>query len=212
MGENGEEMPYSYDLTHENILKSAAEHFKNEGFREASIRSICHDAGVTNGAFYAHFNSKEDLFNDLVGDAIDGLNKIYSEEEDEYESVRNTEDILKAFKKTYLSTDKLIRYMCTKREPLLLVVESSGGTGYEYFKDMLIDNEIENMKQFLELCKPHVKSIEAISDNIIRLGTTFLVDSIFNGLKKGMTAEEIIEEIKAVSEYCIAGYRKLMEI
>ncbi len=205
-------MPYSYEMTHKNILKSASEHFKSEGFREASIRSICHDAGVTNGAFYAHFNSKEDLFNDLVADAIEGLTKIYSDEEDKYEDVRNAEDIINAFKKTYLSTDKLIRYMCTQREALILVVESSAGTAHEHFKDMLIENEIESMKQFIAHCKPYVKSVEAISDNIIRLGTTFLIDSIFNGLKNGMTADEIIEEIKAVTEYCIAGYRKLMEI
>ena len=38
----------------------------DKGFSGASIRQICKDAGVTNGAFYAHLASKEDLFDKIV--------------------------------------------------------------------------------------------------------------------------------------------------
>ena len=67
-------MSYDYNKTHELILKSAEEQFQKEGFRNASIRRICSDAGVTNGAFYAHFDSKEALFKELVEPAVEGLN------------------------------------------------------------------------------------------------------------------------------------------
>lgn len=54
-------MPYDYESTHRQILLSAMKNFSEVGFRDASIRTICKDAGVTNGAFYAHFKSKDDL-------------------------------------------------------------------------------------------------------------------------------------------------------
>lgn len=49
------------------ILSAAMKEFLEKGFRAASLRSIVKAAGVTTGAFYGYFKSKEDLFEALVG-------------------------------------------------------------------------------------------------------------------------------------------------
>ena len=46
-------MGYDFEKTHKLILESAKNHFAQNGFEGASIRQICKDAGVTNGAFYS---------------------------------------------------------------------------------------------------------------------------------------------------------------
>ncbi len=59
-------MPYSKDhkLRSKNrILRSATELFCREGFEKVSIGQIMKLARMTHGAFYAHFESKEALFN-----------------------------------------------------------------------------------------------------------------------------------------------------
>ncbi len=59
-------MPYSKDhkLRSKNrILQSATELFCREGFEKVSIGQIMKLARMTHGAFYAHFESKEALFN-----------------------------------------------------------------------------------------------------------------------------------------------------
>ena len=46
----------------QKILKSAFSLFTEHGFDNVSIDQIMGDAGMTRGAFYAHFSSKSDLY------------------------------------------------------------------------------------------------------------------------------------------------------
>lgn len=46
---------------HEKILKEAARAFRERGFDGAGVAEIMKAAGLTHGAFYAHFASKEEL-------------------------------------------------------------------------------------------------------------------------------------------------------
>lgn len=47
--------------TERAILKATVELAREKGFDRVSIRAICARAGITTGAFYHHFPSKEDL-------------------------------------------------------------------------------------------------------------------------------------------------------
>ena len=59
--------------TRSSLLSSAAKLICRKGITEASVDDIAIDAGYTKGAFYANFQSKEEMF--LVM-----LDKAYSEE------------------------------------------------------------------------------------------------------------------------------------
>ena len=205
-------MSYDYQQTHENILKSARKHFKRNGFRNASIRTICKDAGVTNGAFYAHFSSKEELFGCIVRPCIEGLLNLYSSEKEQFFDIKCSEDIIEAFKKSYSSYEKAISYICGHKEEFLLLLDSGEGSGYECFLNTLINEETENTLKFLTVSKKFISKKENISENIARLGASFLIMTIFNGLRNDQTADEIVKETSVVSEYCIAGYRHTLGI
>ena len=44
------------------ILNAALELMRKDGFEAVTVRDICTRAGITTGAFYHHFKSKEELF------------------------------------------------------------------------------------------------------------------------------------------------------
>lgn len=44
------------------ILNAALELMHRDGFDSVTVRDICQKAGITTGAFYHHFKSKEELF------------------------------------------------------------------------------------------------------------------------------------------------------
>lgn len=46
---------------HERIVKEASRLFRERGFENVTVSEVMKAAGLTHGAFYAHFNSKEDL-------------------------------------------------------------------------------------------------------------------------------------------------------
>jgi AcrR family transcriptional regulator len=48
--------------TRAKILESAVKLFSTRGFSAASVDDICEEAGISKGAFYHHFESKQALF------------------------------------------------------------------------------------------------------------------------------------------------------
>ncbi len=46
---------------HERIVKEASRLFRERGFENVSVAEVMKAAGLTHGAFYAHFGSKEEL-------------------------------------------------------------------------------------------------------------------------------------------------------
>jgi AcrR family transcriptional regulator len=47
--------------TRQRIIEAAGRRFKKDGIDGSGIATLMADAGLTNGAFYAHFTSKQDL-------------------------------------------------------------------------------------------------------------------------------------------------------
>lgn len=47
--------------TKERIFRAAKEILKKKGYDALSIKNICEEAGVSNGSFYHHFKTKDDL-------------------------------------------------------------------------------------------------------------------------------------------------------
>lgn len=52
--------------TIEKLKKAGKEEFLENGYQRASLRKICKSAGVTTGAFYFSFESKEALFKAIL--------------------------------------------------------------------------------------------------------------------------------------------------
>jgi TetR/AcrR family transcriptional regulator, transcriptional repressor for nem operon len=46
---------------HERIVKEASRLFRERGFENVTVAEVMKAAGLTHGAFYAHFDSKEEL-------------------------------------------------------------------------------------------------------------------------------------------------------
>ena len=56
--------------TRQRILEAAGRRFKEDGIDGAGVAAVMSDAGLTNGAFYAHFTSKEDLVAHVLTDQL----------------------------------------------------------------------------------------------------------------------------------------------
>jgi TetR/AcrR family transcriptional regulator, transcriptional repressor for nem operon len=46
---------------HERIVKEASRLFRERGFESVTVGEVMKAAGLTHGAFYAHFGSKQEL-------------------------------------------------------------------------------------------------------------------------------------------------------
>ena len=56
--------------TRQRIVEAAGRRFKQDGIDGAGVAVVMSDAGLTNGAFYGHFSSKEDLVANVLADQL----------------------------------------------------------------------------------------------------------------------------------------------
>ena len=53
--------PEHKEATRRRMIATAGRRFKSDGIDGSGIATLVADAGLTNGAFYGHFSSKDDL-------------------------------------------------------------------------------------------------------------------------------------------------------
>ena len=95
------------------MIRAAEKIFARDGFEAAKLEEIAAEAGYTRGAFYANFDSKEDLFFALLeGEISSRINTV----EQMTRSVRDPEDKLRAFREFFLT-------ICQDRRWSLLALE-----------------------------------------------------------------------------------------
>jgi TetR/AcrR family transcriptional regulator, transcriptional repressor for nem operon len=59
--------------TRERIIATAGRRLKRDGIEGSGVATLMKDAGLTNGAFYAHFPSKDDLVAEAITDQLHAL-------------------------------------------------------------------------------------------------------------------------------------------
>lgn len=59
------------EASRRHIVEVAAERFRSGGIAASGLAGIMSSAGLTNGAFYPHFDSKDDLVRESVAAALD---------------------------------------------------------------------------------------------------------------------------------------------
>jgi len=67
------------DKTHRRIIDVASRLFKENGVDATGVALVMKEAALTNGAFYAHFTSKEDLVEAVIADQIQRQIEIFQQ-------------------------------------------------------------------------------------------------------------------------------------
>jgi TetR/AcrR family transcriptional regulator, transcriptional repressor for nem operon len=89
--------------TRQRILEAAGRRFKQDGIDGAGVATLMSDAGLTNGAFYAHFASKEDLVANVLTDQLRA-------QRESFDSHAPDRAGLEAFVRSYLSPQHRDQY------------------------------------------------------------------------------------------------------
>ena len=82
--------------TRRRIVEAAGRRFKQDGIDGTGVAAVMSDAGLTNGAFYAHFASKDDLVANVIADQLRAQRHSFDTEPPERAG-------LEAFIRSYLS-------------------------------------------------------------------------------------------------------------
>ncbi|MEV0669232.1 TetR/AcrR family transcriptional regulator [Mycobacterium sp. NPDC050441] len=84
--------------TRQRIIETAGQRLKKDGIDGSGVAVLMSDAGLTNGAFYAHFGSKDDLVATVVADQLGAQEAVLA-------SLPEGRAALEQFVRDYLSAD-----------------------------------------------------------------------------------------------------------
>ncbi|KAB1307745.1 helix-turn-helix transcriptional regulator, partial [Bacteroides ovatus] len=108
--------------TLEKIQQAALAEFLDKGFLGASLRQIVKNAGVTTGAFYGYFSSKEALFNAIVEPHAAALMGRFMEAQTTFAELPEKEQPEHMGLESGRCVDWMVDYICTHREPVKLLL------------------------------------------------------------------------------------------
>ncbi len=197
-----------YELTHKKITDSGKANFLNDGYERANLRKICKDAGVTTGAFYRHFEDKEDLFVALVEPLANEILKFYSKFETEsFQSLKRDEleDLANINVNGSIET---ALYMFGKKDLFELLMYHAYGTKYANFVDKLVELEDENRKKVFQIVAGKRQMTE-IPETTIHLLDHAYINALCEIIIHSKTETEVKMNSKIVAEFFNNGWENL---
>lgn len=198
--------------TKARLLESARQEFIEKGYMKASLRNICKNAGVTTGALYFFFDSKEDLFEEIVEEAIQGISQRMKEHfEGEKEMLENKEQFhpsQEEYAEHLEMSEQIIHQLYRYRDEFLLVLTKSQGSKYENIKDDFIalsEKQSRLMRNGMACQNPEIQ----ISDAFIHWLAHEQVEMYIHTLSHIEKEEDAIAFIREGVAYTMAGWYKL---
>ncbi|MER0122245.1 TetR/AcrR family transcriptional regulator [Streptococcus sp. ZJ93] len=198
-----------YELTHKNILDSGKANFLKDGYERANLRKICKDAGVTTGAFYRHFEDKENLFFTLVEPLANAILEFYSKNETEFFQNLENDDLEGLIHIKKQASVDIALYLFKNRDIFELLMYKSYGTKYANFTDQLVELEDKNQKKVCHMLTVKKQVIEIPEITVHLLNHTY-ISSLSEIIMHSETEDELKVNSKIISEFFNVGWKNLI--
>ena len=130
------------------ILSAAKTEFLEKGFKSASLRNIVKDAGVTTGAFYGYFASKEELFDALVREKYEVFMGMYRGTQEAFTKLPPEEQVKSMGKLSGECLGRMLEYAYADLDVFRLLLCSAEGTRYENMVHDMVAEEVSATHSF----------------------------------------------------------------
>ena len=196
--------------TMERIQQAALEEFSEKGFLGASLRQIVKNAGVTTGAFYGYFSSKEALFASLVEPHAAALMGRFMEAQTSFADLAEEEQPKHMGEASGDYVDWMVDYICQHREPVKLLLTRAEGTGYENFVHNMVEVEVEYTLRYLEVLRRLGRSIPELSRSLCHIIASGMFNGLFEIVVHDMPREQALRDVEQFRSFYTGGWLKLM--
>lgn len=194
--------------TRELILKSARRQFLERGFQGASIRKIASDAGVTYGALYGYFGSKEELFYALTDPLVGRIMKKLDEIESAMLSLPAEKQLLGMNEAFTARLPELVELIFEDREIVKLVIGGAKGTKYENFLSELVKRDTHAISQAAE--NAEVPGVRMFDGQTLEIMMECYMAALFHLIVSGRDVQAVSHSMGLLTNVYEAGMLALM--
>ena len=155
------------EKTREKILDTAIKHFLRDGFSGASLRSIVKDAGLTTGAFYKYYPTKEMLFDALIDPYIEHIYEIYDEIIDDFEKLSAHDQTNNMSNAANDGTNQMIDYIYEHYDHFRLLFKCGDSGKYEAFIHNMVNKEMKATKKYMQIMKESGMDLLKVDESLM---------------------------------------------
>lgn len=196
--------------TLESIEQAAMQEFLEKGFQGASLRQIVKNAGVTTGAFYGYFSSKEALFNALVEPHAAALMGRFMEAQTSFAELPEEEQVSHMGDESGNYVRWMVDYICQHRDPVKLLLIRSEGTSYERFVHNMVEVEVEYTLRYIEVLRHLGKDVPELSNSICHIIASGMFNGLFEIAIHDMPKEQALQYVEQFRTFYTGGWLSLM--
>lgn len=180
----------------ELIIRAGKQEFLKYGYKGASLRNICKQAGVTTGAFYFQFENKEQLLDEILRPVITYFSAMVQKSTmEEFEGESSSAD----------GDEQMLEMLWNYKEECQILLKGTAGTAYEKVFEELQEGLRQGFLLFFG--KYGISDVdEKLLDVIVRMR----VESYLTIIRKEYTLEETKKLARQIGIYCDAGFEALV--
>ena len=196
--------------TLEKIQEAALTEFLDKGFLGASLRQIVKNAGVTTGAFYGYFSSKEALFASIVEPHAKALMSEFMEAQTSFS------ELPEELQPDHMGIESsncvhwMVDYICQHRDPVKLLLTRSEGTSYEHFVHNMVEVEVEYTLQYMDVLRRLGREVPQLSQSLCHIIVSGMMSGIFEIVIHDMPRDQALRDVDHLRDFYTAGWLKLM--
>ena len=196
--------------TLEKIQEAAMSEFLDKGFQGASLRQIVKNAGVTTGAFYGYFSSKEALFNALVEPHAAALMGKFMEAQTSFAKLPEEQQPDHMGEESSSCVHWMVDYICRHREPVKLLLTRAEGTGYEQFIHNMVEVEVESTLRYMEVLRHLGRDVPELSRSLCHIIASGMFSGLFEIVVHDMPREQAQRDVEQFRQFYTGGWLTLM--
>ena len=192
------------------IHQAAMKEFMGKGYKSASLRNIVKTAGVTTGAFYGYYKSKEELFEALVKEPYEYfMNRFIKAQKDfaALPEVNQPENL--SLTSGECMHDMLI-YAYKHLDEFKLILCRSEGTRFSQLIDEMVEIELKGTDDYLKVLEKLGRPAPHIDERLKHILITGMFNTFFEMIIHEMPLKDAEYYLKEMRAFYTAGWMKIM--
>lgn len=198
--------------TEKNILNTARKHFLKDGFSGASLRNIVKDAGLTTGAFYKYYPTKEALFDALTDPYIEHIYQIYDRVVEDFEKLSAKEQTSNMSDTSGDGMDQMIDYIYEHYDNFRLLLKCGDSGKFETFIHNMVDREMRSSLEYVKKMKEDGIEIPFVGESLMHMIYTGFFSSIFQIIEHDIDKEIAKRNVHKLREFNTGGWERLWNV
>lgn len=190
----------------EKIEACAKKEFLENGYVDASLRTIAAEAGTTTGSIYSRYGGKEGLFAAIVEPAAKEFTDIFVGVQEQFRENDPAEqpELLDNYSQNGM--ELLMNYMYDHFEEFQLLVNGAYGTKFQNFVEHLVEIETEYTYKYMEATGLKFKDGKPVTKEFMHIMNKALFESFFEVVRHDMCKEDAMEYVVMLEKYHSAGW------